>query len=163
MQSLARIQLVGPLVLLAAVGAAEAAAYALADNPASAFLWYINLEVLSIFRKCRVVFADYANFPFAQLLLIAAPLALLAITGLALRRNLLTAISSNLSFVYAGVLLYSYHYWNGAGQARAASLADVQMPTGNDLYLFAVLLLTSSISFATSHYLYLRLLRSRAR
>jgi hypothetical protein len=162
MRSLARLQLVGPLVLFCAVGAAEAAAYALADDPSSALLWYLNLEVFSIFRKSRMALADYGAVPFAQLLIVG-PLALLAIAGLVWRRNLMVAISSNLSLIYAGFLLCSWHYWNSAGQAKTASLAAVQMPTGSDFYLFAVLLLASFMSFAASHYVYLRLLRSHAR
>src|SRR6266567_3594628 len=53
-QETVRLQLVGPLLLLCVVAAAESIAYALAHNPSSALLWYLNLEVFSIFRKSRV-------------------------------------------------------------------------------------------------------------
>ena len=160
MRGLTRLQLLGPLVLLFAVGAAEAASHALASDPTSALLWYLNLELFSIFRKSGA-FLDYqGSAPFAQLLLVAF-LAVLALIGFIRRRALPVAIASNLSFVYAGFLLYSWHYWNNLGQVRAASLAPVQVPTGSTLYLFVSLLLASFVSFAASHYSYLRLLRSR--
>src|SRR5438093_11032348 len=120
MQGLRRLQLIGPLVLLFAVGAAEAASHALASDPTSALLWYLNLELFSIFRKSGA-FLDYqGSAPFAQLLLVAF-LAVLALIGFIRRRALPVAIASNLSFVYAGFLLYSWHYWNNLGQVRAAS------------------------------------------
>ena len=74
MQGFARLQLVGPVVLFCAVLAAEAAAYALAQMPSSGFLWYLNLEVFSIFRRSRAALAELGNLPFAQVLLIAGPM-----------------------------------------------------------------------------------------
>jgi hypothetical protein len=160
MQGLRRLQLIGPLVLLCAVGAAEAASRALASDPTSALLWYLNLELFSIFRKSGAFLDQYGSVPFAQLLFVAL-LAVLIVAGLARRSALPAAIASNLSFVYAGFLLYSWHHWNSLGQVRAASLAPVQVPAGSTLYLFVSLLLASFVSFAASHYFYLRLLRSR--
>jgi hypothetical protein len=160
MQELTRLQLVGPLVLFWAVGAAEAASHALASAPTSALLWYLNLELFSIFRKSGAFLDQHGSVPFAQLLLVAV-LALLAVIGLVRRAALAVAIASNLSFVYAGLLLYSWHHWNSLGQVRAASLAPVQVPAGSTLYLFVSLLLASFVSFAASHYFYLRRLRSR--
>jgi hypothetical protein len=155
-----RLQLLGPLLFVCAVAAAETLAYALAENPSSAVLWYVNLEVFSIFRKSRVALSGHVNFPFAQLLIVS-PLAFLALAGIALRRNLLIAISSNLTFICVGFLLISWHHWNGLGQVRAVSLAAVHMPTGNDFCLFARLLSGCVISFVTSHFFYVHHLRSR--
>ena len=161
LQETIRLQLVGPLLLLCAVAAAETLAYVLAENPSSAVLWYVNLEVFSIFRKSRVALSSHVNFPFAQLLIIS-PLAFLVLAGIALRRNLLIAISSNLTFICVGFLLFSWHHWNGLGQVRAASLATVHVPTGNDLCLFALLLLGCVVSFVTSHFFYVHHLHSRS-
>src|SRR4051812_8406750 len=145
-----RLQLVGPLILLCTVAMAETVAYALAETPSSALLWYLNLEVFSIFRKSRVALSGYLNLPYAQLLLIS-PLALLAVAGIAFRRTLLIAISSNLAIVCAGFLIWSWHHWNSVMQIRTTSLAAVHMPTGNDFWLFAFLLLACLVSFVTSH------------
>jgi hypothetical protein len=81
--------------------------------------------------------------------------------GLRLRSNLCVAISSNLSFVLAVFLAYSWHAWNSIGQVKAASLASVAVPTGGTFCLFAVLAAASFISFAVSHFLYFRALRSK--
>src|SRR5438132_11652254 len=142
MQGLRRLQLVGPLVLLCAVGAAEAASHALASDPTSALLWYLNLELFSVFRKSGAFLDQYVSVPFAQLLIVAF-LAVLAVIGVVRRSALPVAIASNLSFVYAGFLLYSWHHWNSLGQVRAASLAPVQVPAGSTLYLFVSLLLAA--------------------
>jgi hypothetical protein len=45
MSRLARLQFLGPLAVLVIVGAAEAAAFALARIPASETLWYVNLNI----------------------------------------------------------------------------------------------------------------------
>jgi len=56
-----------------------------------------------------VALSSYVNFPFAQLLIIS-PLAFLVLGGIALRRNLLIAISSNLTLICVGFLLFSWHH-----------------------------------------------------
>jgi len=154
-----RLQLIGPVVLFATVAAADVTAYALADAPASAMLWFLNQEVFGIFRKSRMVL-EFGSMPFAQLF-IATLLVALALAGLLLRRNLLLAASSNLSLVCAGILLYSSHYWNSLGKVQAASLVAVQVPSGSDFYFFVLLLAGSLMSVAASHFWYFRLLRHR--
>ena len=160
MQKLTRLQLIGPLILLSTICAAEILAYALSQRPSSGLLWYLNVEVFGIFRKSRVALSECVNQPFAQLLIVS-PLALLALAGLVLRRNLLIAVSSNLSFVCAGFLVFSWHHWNAAGQVRAASLAALHLPTGNDSCFFILLLFACFVSFTMSHFFYIHLLRSR--
>jgi len=161
MHGLTRLQLIGPLVLFATVAAADVAAYELANAPASAWLWFLNHEVFSIFRKSRAVFAGYVNLPFVHVF-VASLLAALAVAGLMLRKNLLLAISSNLSLVCAGFLVYSSFYWKSLGQVQAASTIAVHVPTGSDAYFVALLAAGSLVSFAASHYVYFRLLRQRA-
>jgi hypothetical protein len=159
-QKTIRLQLVGPLLLLCVVAAAETIAFALAHNPSSALLWYLDLGVFGIFRKSRVALSDLVNLPFAQLLIIS-PMGFLAMVGIALRRNLLIAISSNLTFICVGFLLFSWHHWNALGELRAASIATVHVPIGSDLCLFALLVLGCVVSFVTSHYFYVHHMRSR--
>lgn len=161
MSRLARLQFVGPLALLLAALAAEAAAFALAQAPSSSFLWYLNLEVFSVFRRTRVLFGDYAALPFAQVLIIGGLPALIAFAGLALRQNLMVAVGSNLSLVAAGAVLYASHHWQSAGQVQAASLAHVHVPTGTGVYLLAVLLFACLLSFAASHFFYLQAVRAQ--
>jgi hypothetical protein len=162
MRRLATLQLAGPVALLLAAAAADSAAWALSQSPSSALLWYLNLEVFSLFRRSRWIMSDLGSLPFAQLLLIAGPLAFLAFLGTILRRNLLVAIASNLSLVYATFVLFSWHAWTSQARVSIASLSAVQVPTGESFYLFVVLLVASAASFSASHVLYIRALRKRA-
>lgn len=162
MDRLARIQLIGPLALFAAIGAAEAAALALAHAPSSSWLWYLNLDLFSVFRKSRLIIEDACGFPLAQLFAVAIPLAALTCIGLLIRRNIMVAIASNLSFVYVGFLIYSWHHWQRVGSVKSASLAWVQAPLTSHLYLFVVLLSFCFISFVATHVVYLRAARNGA-
>jgi hypothetical protein len=156
MQKSHKIQLLGPLVVAIAVLSAEGVAYALALTPSSSLLWYLNLEVFSIFRKSRSYLGDFAAMPFAQWLLIAGPIAALAVAGL------VTAVASNLSFVYAAFLAYSWFNWHSVGHLRSASLAWIQVPTTTNAALFAVLFAAAFVSFAASHVMYFAEARRRA-
>lgn len=162
MQRFARLQLVGPIVLFCAVLAAEGTAYALARMPSSGFLWYLNLEVFGIFRRSRAALAEVGNIPFAQALLIVGPIVLIGAAGLWLRHNLCLAIASNLSFCFAAFLAYNWYAWTSAAHIQSASLTFVGVPTGGTLWVFALLAITSSVSFAASHCLYFGALRSNA-
>jgi hypothetical protein len=157
-----RLQLIGPAVLFCAALTAESAAYALTQAPSSAFLWYLNLEAFNLFRKSRTILTQYCDLPFAHVIMIAGPMALIGLAGLTLKRNLCLAISSNLSFTYAAFLAYSWYAWNNVGRVTSVSLASVYAPTGDALYLFVVLAVASLVSFVASHFLYLRALRSEA-
>ncbi|MEW6641875.1 MAG: hypothetical protein AB1586_15330 [Pseudomonadota bacterium] len=162
MTKLARIQLVGPCTLLAAIIAADAAAYALAQSPSSSFLWYLNLDVFNVFRKSRAAL-DLGGLPFAQALLIAGPIALIGLAGAAFQKNLCLAISSNLTLVFAAFAVYSWLTWGRAGETKSASLALIATPSGGTTTMLAVLALTSTASFVTSHLLYFLAMRSRTR
>jgi len=162
MPILSRLQLVGPIVLLCAALAADSAAYGLTQAPSSAFLWYLNLDAFNLFRKSRVILGQYFDFPFIQVLMIAGPLALVGLIGLALKRNLYLAIASNIGFTYAAFLAYSWYAWDNVGKVTSVSLAFVYAPTGDSLYLFVVLLTASFVSFVLSHFLYFRALRFEA-
>jgi hypothetical protein len=162
MRNLMRIQLVGPCTLLAAVAAADAAAYALAQYPSSSFLWYLNLDVFSLFRKSRAAL-DLGGVPFAQAFLLAGPIALIGFAGVAFRKSLCLAISSNLALVFSAFVVYNWLSWAQIGEIKSASLAWPAMSGGGTSTMLAILTLTSVVSFATSHLLYFFALRSGAR
>ena len=150
------------MVLFCAVLAAEAAAYALAQVPSSGFLWYPKPEVFSIFRRSRAALAELGNVPFTQVLLIVGPMVLIGLVGLWFRQDLFLAISSNISFCFAAFFAYNWHPWTSAIHVKAASFVSVPVPAGGTLWVFAILAMTSFISFAASHCLYFGALRSRA-
>ena len=109
MSRLAKLQLIGPLVIAFAIVAEEFATYLLAWNPSSEFAWYLNLKLFGIFQRSHYILSDHFGTPYFQLLFVAAPILLLALCGFAFRLRLPIAAASNLSFVYAFFLAYAWY------------------------------------------------------
>jgi hypothetical protein len=155
MNRLAKLQLIGPIFLFVAVLAAEAAAYALSAFPSSGPLWYVNLKLFGVFQRSYYVVDSYTDIPSFNLFFIALPILLLGCLGIIWRKRLLLAISSNLSFVYAGVLIHQWMLMQP--RALEASLTAIALPVADaDLYLVATLLGVSLLSFCVSHFIYVR-------
>ena len=158
MNRMAKLQCLGPFALFAAVLAADAAAFSLAQNPTSAFLWYVNLKVFDIFQRSYYVFGSFTDLPAAQLLFIATPIMLAACYGLLRNRRLPLAIASNVSVVYAVFLIYS---WNSVRTPTLqASLTTVAIPSGPGFTLLLALIVSSLASMFVSHLLYFRAVRA---
>jgi hypothetical protein len=158
---LARLQFLGPLIVLVAVGLAEAAAFALAQFPTSEMLWYLNLRVFTVFQTSYILLCSSWGLPYAQFYLVALPLFVLAAIGLLSRRRFLLALASHLSFAYAGFLVYcgviSETY------APTASLIGVAVPTGPSVLLLFILAGACLISVLISQAQYLtRFIKIRA-
>ena len=159
MNRLSKLQLIGPAFLFAAVLAAEAGAYALSLFPSSETLWYVNLKVFGMFQRSYYLVDSYTGVPSFNLFFIAMPILLLGCVGVFGRKRLLLAISSNLSFVYAALLVYQWTLMQP--HALQASLTAIALPTGGaDLYLVASLLGASLLSFCVSHFIYVRGVRA---
>jgi hypothetical protein len=163
----AKLQLVGPAVLFATVLAAESAVYALAYDPTSQILWFVNLKLFGLFQHSYYVLSSVVDIEGFQLVFIALPLMLAALLGIALRRPLLLAIASNMSLVYASFLTYCSNIFGTAPQQAALGLwgepaVPTGMPTGPYLYLILVLLGSALVSFAVSHIEYFRAIRKMA-
>src|SRR5579864_7999972 len=104
-----RLQVAGPLGVIAAVLCAQLCAQALAQWPTSSAAWYLNLEV---FRSLRYGI----DFPAAEQWLggdgltqsswIAAPLLGLLGLGHVLKSRLPLALASHLSLIYSALILY---------------------------------------------------------
>jgi len=154
MTRLGRLQLLGPVASFLAVVAAESAACALAAVPTSETLWYVNLTLFGIFQKSHYVVSDFIAVPASQLLFIALPIFALACYGSARNRTLPLAIASNLSFVYASFLAFSWYRIERLPLLQA-SLAPIAIPSGATLFTLSVLLGCSLLSFLVSHLLYL--------
>ncbi len=167
MTKLARLQLVGPVVVFLAVLAAEGAVYALAYSPSSEILWYVNLNLFGIFQRSHYVLSNRIEIDSFQLLFIALPLFLAAALGAALKRPLVLAIASNLSFVYASFLVYCWYMFGGASQQASLAVAGAPVvaftiPSSPYLYMMVVLVGSSLLSFVISHIAYLREFRTKA-
>jgi hypothetical protein len=169
MARLAKLQIIGPVVLCVVIIAEEMAAYALALMPSSEFVWYLNLKLFGAFQRSHYILSDHFSTPYFQLLFVAAPILLLAYGGIAFRLRLPIAIASNLSFAYAFFLAYASNRIESPAQ-QAASLAGtahdfvfnlsaLNLTIGPQLYVLTALIIASLISFAASHLLYLRAVR----
>jgi hypothetical protein len=156
MSRLAKLQLIGPILLLAGIAGAEVTALALAHAPASQVLWYLHLNVFGPFRQGNDILGAYIDLAHGQLILIGLPLVLVACGGIHFRRMLPVAVASNLSFVYASFLLYA---WSAHEPVRTASLAGIGDVTAPDVYWRAALFGCALLSFAASHIIYIRNIR----
>lgn len=141
-------QTLGSVAVIAAFAAAELAAHLLALHPASALLWYLNLEVFGDFERARAAHSPL-RFLFGPAALPGA-LALLALALLArLRRHHLgVAAIANLSFAAAVALLLLA----GESSGPLASAGDaVVIAHRLDRPLPLVLALGAFAAFAASH------------
>jgi hypothetical protein len=148
MLRLAKLQFLGPLIVLVAVAMAEGAAFALGQIPTSATLWYLNLKVFAVFQTSYGLLCSSWGLPYAQFYLIALPPFTLAVIGLLARRRFLLSLASHLSFAYAGFLVYCGVI--SETNATTASLIGVAIPTSPDFFLLAILVGACLISFLVS-------------
>lgn len=149
-----KFQFLGPLTLFVATLSAELAARALEFAPASETLWYLNLKVFGLFQRSHAALSGYVDIAGFQLFGIALPIFLLACVGLKVRSRFPLAMSTQFSVGYAAFLLSS---WQTAGSSTAqASLRWIAVPTGEGLYLLAVIFGAALLSCALTHVLYLR-------
>jgi hypothetical protein len=105
-----RLQLLGPLCLIAAFAGAELSAHALGTWPASSFLWYANLELFRLFRETPDALGGmpWLNaFGLAPPMAMALALSALISFGIVARNRLPLAIASNFSLIYSACTLYA--------------------------------------------------------
>jgi hypothetical protein len=161
MRKVATLQLTGPIALFCAVSGSEAAAYGLSRMPKSEWLWYLNLKWFSMFQESHYALRAYVGVDCEQFLCIALPLFLVACAGIALKRSLILAISSNLSFVYIAFVFYTWFRVNSHREeaSLAVSFGDSSSP---DLMVLAVLVGLSLLSFVVSHISYIQRASARA-
>lgn len=168
MNRLAKLQLIGPVSVFLAVFAGEIAAAALARWPSSEMLWQANVEWFHAFQKSNYALSAYESMSYSQLWLIAFPLVTMAYCGIALKRPLLLAIASNLSFVYASFVLYAGYMFEQSWREASLSLMTfssslMTISSNPDFLICFVLLVASLLSFAVSHLYYIRAVRGGIR
>jgi hypothetical protein len=151
-----KLQLAGPIGVVAAVICAKVGAHALANWPTSPFLWYLNLEVFQSFRYSLdgIGIGQWLSSDgLAQSTWIAAPIAALVCLGLVLKTRLPLAIASNGSFIYSVLLLYGSYT-----ATHLATLPDFRLSglCGPSTILAAAIVLASLISSIASHRSYWR-------
>jgi hypothetical protein len=172
MNKLAKLQLIGPVLLACTIIAAELATNLLGWMPSSKFAWYLNLEVFGVFQRSHYLLSDYVVVPYFQLLFVATPIVILACSGYAFRMRLAVAAASNLSCVYVFFLAYIWQKvgtpplqaasLDGAASDSAFNLSALSLTFGPQTYILTALLATSLLSFTASHALYLGSVRKAA-
>ena len=152
MRTSVALQLLGPVSLFGVMAIAEVAAFALNCTPSSEWLWYLNLKWFALFQQSHYAFE--ATLGGAQILVVGLPLLILAGLGVAFRRTLLLAMSSNLTLAY---VVFAALTWVQAKAPLQASLSvQYVVSTNSDVILLATLVSLCLLSFAVSHLIYLQ-------
>ena len=157
MSRLARLQLIGPAVLLLGIASAEITALGLGRDPASEILWHAHVT-LGPLRHGNDILSALLGSTHGQLALIGMPLLLMISGGFYFRSALPLAVASNVTFVYASFLFYA---WHARDSVRVTSITGVANVAAPDLYLGLALLACALMSSVVSHILYLRAIRQR--
>jgi len=149
-----KLQLAGPIGIIAALACAECGAHALAYWPSSPLLWYVDLEV---FRPLQYSFAAaherLAFGDLAQTLCVVTLLLTLICIGLISGRRFPLALASNLSFVCSGVLLYGSYV---AERPASGIMHDLSALWAPSFFVALSILLIAFLSSAVSHRAYWR-------
>jgi hypothetical protein len=171
MSRLAKLQLIGPLLLALVIVAEEIATYWLASAPTSTLAWYLNLELFGAFQYSHALLAGTNNVPYLQVMFIAVPILLLAIGGAVSGQRLPLAVAGNLSLVYACFLGFAWLEvrtptlqavsLSGSVSTSALGYSAAKITLGPHAYMLAILLCASLLSAAAAHLQYLRAVRGR--
>jgi hypothetical protein len=147
-----KLQLAGPVGVMAAVACAEGGAHALAYWPSSPLLWFIDLE---IFRPLQYSFApSYERLAFGDLagtVCVVAPLLALISLGLISGHRFPLAVATNLSFLFSAALLYGSYASERSAAATAYDLSALCAPS---FILGLSILLIAFVSSVISHRAY---------
>jgi hypothetical protein len=154
----ARLEIIGPAIVFAALLAAESASYALDLYPSSQMLWSLNLELFGIFQKGHYILSAYVDIAYFQIACIGLPLLLIGCCGLVFKRPLALATASSLSFIYVAFLIgASYVSEQAWRQAPSVVAHAVSFPGA---CVTTVLVGASLLSLVVSHMSYLRACRA---
>ena len=149
------LEFAGPVGVIAVIACAELAAYALAAQPASAFFWYLNLEVFRCFEYGSAGLGEVVSLDLLHVTaLIGLLLTGLIATSLLSNVRLPLAIAADFSFVYSLCLWYGSYLANAAN--RPATFFDLSALFAPSSLLAICLVLATSISSALSHRRYWR-------
>lgn len=155
------VQTFGSLVVIGAFAVAEGAAAYLAACPGSPVAWYLNLAVFRPFEAARAETSPLHPLFGIDALRNAAALAGLTLAVRILQFRFGVAAIANLCFVFAAALAYG---WIGLGGPRqAVSLVPMAAIRGPDCAVLAVMLMSSFLAFAISHWSFAGRIRSERR
>jgi hypothetical protein len=147
------LQLLGPVSLFGVMAIAEAAAFALNCAPSSEWLWYFNLKWVAMFQQSHYAL-EAASGGGPQILVVGLPLLILAGLGVAVKRSLLLATSSNLTLAY---VVFAALSWVRATAPLEASLSvHYAVSKNSGMIILAALVSLCLLSFTVSHLVYLQ-------
>jgi hypothetical protein len=156
----AKLQMIGPATVFAALLAAESAAYALALHPSSPTLWSLNLQLFGIFQKGRYVLSSQVDIAYFQIVGIGLPLLLAACYGLVFKHRFALAAASSLTFMYVAFLLCAAYTYDVAWRMAPFDIAHIL--SGPGAAVVGLLLGASLLSLIVSHMSYLTACRAEA-
>jgi hypothetical protein len=148
-----KLQIAGPIGVIATVTGAQIGMHALAYWPSSSLLWFIDLEV---FRPVQYSFlAENTAYlgDLAQTLTVVLPLLALMCVGFMAQLRLPLAIASNMSLVYGSVLLYASFMADSPIAQTGSRLNALRAPS---FFLAVSVLFVALLSSAVSHRAYWR-------
>lgn len=160
MQKLRAFQLLGPVAVFTAFGAAEVAAWALYRWPEAIWLWRLNIVWFSAFRQSQYAFSGIFGVGCEQFGFVAAPLLLLGALGALARNRFLLGLASNctlplVAFVFAAA--------PPAADTFQASLAGAYLaPFRPSMLILALTSAFSLVSVAATYVSYAWVHRNRS-
>jgi hypothetical protein len=149
-----KLELAGPISVIAAIACAELGSRALASWPTSSALWYLNLEVFRSFEYslngiAQRLMADGV----AQASIVAVLLFVLVCISLIVKVRLASALASNLSLLYSTLLLLGAYVASNPVAAGSFRVSGLWTPS---CFLAGAIALVSLVSSAISHRSYWR-------
>jgi hypothetical protein len=149
-----KLELAGPISVVAAIACAELGSRALASWPTSSALWYLNLEVFRSFEySLNGIAQRLMTDGVAQASIVAVPLFVLVCISLIMKIRLASALASNLSLLYSGLLLLGAYVASNPVAAGSLSVSGFRTPS---CLLAGAIVLVSLVSSTISHRSYWR-------
>ncbi len=146
------LQAAATIGVLAAIAFAELAGLALAGDPGSAWLWYLNLSVLASLQPGLQFFSNLVGVDGMALVIGLVALCGLILVAAIARLRLLTSIAANLALI---LCIGFFMLWQGGKTAEVASLGDFVATSRDGTVLWAMTGLAIVASLST-HAWYLR-------
>src|ERR1700733_4115294 len=148
------LQILGPASVVGVILCAAIGAHALASWPTSSALWYLNLEVFRAFEySLNGTVERLMTDGIAQASFVAAALFGLVCVSLMVKVRLASALASNLSLLYSGLLLLGAYVASNPVAAGSFSVSGLWTPS---CLLAGAIVLVSLVSSAISHRSYWR-------
>jgi uncharacterized membrane protein len=147
------LQAAATIGVLSALGAAELAGHALARDPGSATLWYLQLGVFGSLRPGMNNIRDALDIVGIPLLGVLAVAILLMLVAAVRRMRLVTGLGCNLALILCAAFLMLWHTGRPIGDV--ASL-DGFVAAGRDASVLWIITALAAVASLSVHAYYIR-------